>query len=72
MRLLNGLEIKPPKYYDSLYELDDSERYAILKDERREKALNNPNNSWKRLRVREQLKNLKLRQLRRSYEKASI
>lgn len=68
----DGVKCRPPKYYDALYDLDDSESHDILKAKRKERAVNNPHNAWKRLKVREKLKWLKLKQLRRGYETQSV
>lgn len=37
--VIRGRKMRPPKYYDSLYERDSPEDYAIIKDLRSEKAL---------------------------------
>lgn len=34
-----GIELRPPRYFDRLFELDEPETYALVRDERREKAI---------------------------------
>ena len=59
---------KPPKYYDSLYELDEPKKMDILKRDRICTAKDNPDNRGDRLAIRGKVKLEKLKTLRRSYE----
>lgn len=67
-----GIKCKPPKFYERQYALDDPESYGILKVKRKEKAVNNPHNEWKRLKVREKAKQMSIKKLRRNYEAQSV
>ncbi len=62
----NGKKIKPPKYYDSLYELDNPEQHANVKENRKIEGIKNAdNNTYDRLRVREKIKQSKINKLPR-------
>ncbi|AXL15251.1 replication initiator protein [Microviridae sp.] len=65
--VMNGKKLKPPEYYDGLYELQSPENYKLLK-EAREKAANRhlDNNSTERLKVREKIALKKLQLLPRN------
>lgn len=68
-----GLEVKPPRYYDSLYEIECPEDYARVKKRRQESALKlSHDQTPDRLEVREKvhLRNASL--LIRGYEKGDI
>lgn len=69
--LVNGSKVKPPKYYDSKFELDNPVKYAMLKGERLKGAQSNPHNSRTRLDVREEHKKLITSVLSRGYENGS-
>lgn len=61
--VVNGMEVRPPRFYDSKFELVDSDRLLLLKKIRRRKALAfRKDNTVDRLRVREvfELKKLRL------------
>ena len=55
--------MKPPKYYDGLLEKTDPTLHEAIKKRRVEKAQNNPDNTPKRLKAREIVKNAQLGQL---------
>lgn len=66
-----GVEMKPPKYYDKLFEISDAEAFAELKHERRKAAgtiKNRLNCTPERLAVREAVKSAQLTQLKREVE----
>lgn len=67
-----GREMKPPKYYDKLFELDSPSEFVKVKRIRKAGATaaeDHPDNSSARLRVRELVQELNLKQrLKRSYE----
>lgn len=64
------VKAKPPKYYDSRYELTNPDDFKAMKDRRRNTAKKHEdNNTFDRLRVREEIQELKAKQLIRSYEK---
>lgn len=63
-----GFKCLPPKYYDKQYEIDNPEKYAILKQTRIDRARSDPNNTPERLAVRHELLKRKLKLLKRSYE----
>lgn len=63
--IINGLQVKPPKYYDQ--QIDEIELLHI-KNNRLEQALKNASdNTTDRLLVKEKIKQSKLKQLKRSY-----
>lgn len=65
----NGCEVKPPRYYDSLFELDDPERFLEIKEERsaeREKHMSD--NTRARLAERETVKKAQISMLKRNEE----
>lgn len=64
-----GKELKPPKYYDKLYELDNPEEYQLTKAKRKAKGeIYAQHNTVDRLAVRERLKKRMLDRKKRSYE----
>lgn len=67
--VLNGKELKVPKYYDSLYEIEypsDYRRIQYLREKEREK---NPEKySMRRLAVKEKIQQLRAKKLARPYE----
>lgn len=67
--VLRGREMKPPKFYDRLLELDDPEAHAQLKARRMEEALLRQGDSTTaRLRVRETVKLAQIENLKRNLE----
>lgn len=62
------IKCKPPKYYRDQLEKDDKTMALQLKIERKDAAQNNVDNTWDRLRVREEIQYEKLKQLKRSFE----
>lgn len=61
-------EMRPPKFYDKEFEKLDPKRFAILKKQRLDKAIDNPENDYQRLLTKCELKEYKARRLIRSYE----
>lgn len=62
----NGIKMKPPKYYDGLFEKRDSEQFNEVKEKRRLNALKlKKENTPERLRVKEQIKKRQLNRLKR-------
>lgn len=64
--VVRGIKMKPPKFYTQKYELTNPEECAILKEERKKKAADNPNNRWERLTAREKCQTERFKQLKRS------
>ena len=64
--VVRGVECKPPKYYSQQYELTNPEEYVILKENRLDRAKQNPDNHWTRLPAREKVKLEKFKELKRS------
>lgn len=60
--------VKPPRYYDNIYDLENPEHLAELKQERIAKAKQKPDNDWKRLEVREKVAKLKIERSKRTFE----
>jgi hypothetical protein len=64
--IVNSREVKPPKYYDSLYELENTKKFEIIKKTRKQKAIKySENNTQERLIVREKVKKAQLDKLKR-------
>lgn len=60
--VIKGQQIKPPRYYDKLYEIEDECGYSELKDRRKQAAQDNQHSSPKRLRDREKVTEARLKQ----------
>lgn len=58
--IINGLEVRPPRFYDTRFEVLDAERLAELKLVRRRKAINLVDSTPERRRVRETVAKAKL------------
>ncbi|AXH78145.1 MAG: replication initiator protein [Microviridae sp.] len=69
--LVDGKKVKPPKFYDSKFELDNPLSFAKLKGDRVFAAQVNPHNSRGRLDVREEHKKLITGVLQRGFENGS-
>lgn len=67
--VLRGKQLKPPKYYSSLFEHQDPAEHALMKG-RRKKAqkTQQKNNTPDRLAVREEIQKTKIKMLKRNYE----
>lgn len=62
----NGIQLRPPRYYDKLFDLQYPEIMKEIKDRRRLKALENENElTSERLSVKEQIAHLKADKLKR-------
>jgi len=67
--ILRGKKLRPPKFYDSQFEITDPAGYAQVKADRQNKgALHAIDNTHERLAVREDCKILQVKRLKRSYE----
>jgi hypothetical protein len=66
--ILRGKKMRPPRYYNGLYEISNPSQMEAIKAKRKRLAKSNPDNTAERLYVREQVQHLKLRQLKRVYE----
>lgn len=67
--VVRGKKMKPPKYYDARFELDDPEACARQKAARKVAAKEHEaNNTWDRKLVREYIQKAKAKLLKRSYE----
>ncbi|AXH77424.1 MAG: replication initiator protein [Microviridae sp.] len=60
--LINGREVKPPKFYDNKLERLDQDLFLTIKDSRKLAATSNANNKPERLRVRERNATHRLKQ----------
>jgi len=59
--VMRGQEVRPPKYYDTKYEILDNEKLQMLKKKRRRTAMKHlKNNTPERRKVREQVQHAKL------------
>lgn len=59
---------RPPKYFDTLYDLTDSDHLKILKKRRMKRAKDNPDNKYDRLEIRRKVAEIKQERIRRQYE----
>lgn len=66
-RVINGVDTKPAEFYDSLYELDEPEKFRELKLSRM-RSVNREDNTEERLLVKEQVKSAQIRSLKSSLE----
>lgn len=68
---MRGKKMKPPKYYDSIFEIDNPEEFRKIKASRSAAGLARADDSTPaRLAVREEAKQLQINKLIRSYENA--
>lgn len=66
---MNGVKMRPPRFYDSLYEIEYPSDFSRIRRERILAGKNHvDNNTPERLAVREQVQWAKLKQLPRSLE----
>src|SRR5690606_33993541 len=71
--IVKGKAVRPPKYYDSLYEVEFPEDAAKIKDARkRAAAKHKANNTPDRLAVREKVKKAQVSRLVRTVERNTI
>lgn len=66
--VMNGRTYKIPKYFDTLFEAENSNEFSAIKEERMEKAKNNPDNSPERLKAREAVHRARRSQKTREFE----
>jgi hypothetical protein len=66
--LVKGKRVKPPKFYDKLFEKEHPMDYAILKSERKSMAEQSSDNTFNRLIIREEIQERKFKKLKRGYE----
>lgn len=66
----NELKVRPGKYYDNLFHLEDPKGLERTKA-KRVKKINPEETSYQRLRTREKSQELKMKKLKRSFENAS-
>lgn len=67
----NGMRLRPPKYYDYVYDLTDSELMGNIKAERVKKLRDSPDATPERLQAREAILRLKMARLKRGVEDGS-
>lgn len=67
----NNMIIRPAKYYDKLFDGENPKLFRKVKNERiKKQKANAEDNTYDRLAIKEELKQIKLKQLKRSYENA--
>lgn len=66
--LPNGRKVKPPKYYDSRFELDNVVDFSKIKGERSQRAQSSVDNTKERLEVREAVRLARSNQSKRGFE----
>lgn len=70
--VMNGMECKPPRYYDKIYDLTDKVDMDRIRENRRLAAISNVDNSYSRLYEREVVAKANAARLRRSYETGRV
>ena len=70
--LSRGVKCKPPRYYDNRLELSNPKLHGIIKANRFAVSRNNPDNTPRRLAVREAVKLKAVERLGRVYETSGI
>lgn len=68
----DNIKCKPPKYFDTKYELLNPDEMRKIKSLRKLKAKDNPRNTPEKLAVRERVQNKKLKSKVRSYETQGV
>ncbi len=67
--VINGRKMRPPKYYDRLYEIDFPDEFQKIKSKRLENSIKHAkDNTPERLAVREHVKKSKISRLKRGYD----
>lgn len=66
--VVRGKKLKPPKFYRDQHEKEHARESAKLKAERKHAAKNNVDNTFPRLKAREEIQYEKLNRLKRSFE----
>ena len=67
--IINGKQVKPPKFYDSQFEIMNSDQYQLVRKKRKADALRHKdNNTPERRRVREKVQRARLNLLPRNLE----
>lgn len=66
--VVNGVRCKPVRFYDNIYDLTNHDSLVTIKDMRMLKAKDNPDNTLRRMRVRERVKLANFTNLKRGYE----
>lgn len=67
--IMRGIKMQPPKYYDSIYEIENPDELLLIKKQRKRRALKHKDdNTIERLIVREKVKRAQLNQLKRKLE----
>lgn len=69
--VVGRMKLKPPKYYDKIYMLQNPEKYESIVVARMNHAKGNPDNAEDRLKVREKVAKAKLKLKQRSLEDES-
>lgn len=66
--VVNGKKCGLPKFYDSKFEIDNHIGSVMLKGERQLRNMDNPENTSRRLSIREEVQKLKQKTITRSFE----
>lgn len=67
--IVKEMKVKPPKYYDGLFEIDDPDMFDKIKSRRKRRGKKYENDSTpERLAVREKVQLSKIKKLKRGYE----
>lgn len=71
--VLRGMEMRPPKYYDGVFELANPSDFDDLKENRKRRMMAIANDgTYMRLRVRERHQYIRFEKLKRGYENGSV
>ena len=63
-----NMKVKPPRYYDGLYELTNPDDFRRIKAVRKKRAAENPDNTEERLEVRHKIRKKRAQRLKRGLE----
>lgn len=67
--IVRGKKCKPPRYYDKLLEKQNPELLKLIKDQRKKAAIEHEaDQTWERLKVREEVQEAKIRDKKRELE----
>lgn len=71
--VINGKKVRPPKFYDGLYEVSNPNEFSVIKADRVANAkLHAGDNTLERLRIKEQVKLSRIRLLHRPLEAGNV
>lgn len=70
--LKSGLKLRPPRFYDSVFDRDNPSDFSVIKSRRIDRCKISVDNTIDRLKVREEVSKLKLKRKERNFEKSVV